>query len=573
MRSRYGSLDKIQKAHYTQTMKKTAVKTTFIIGHKNPDTDSVVSAAAYHDFKSKTGFPNCKAARAGKPTPQTEYIFSRFGVELPELLSDLIPRVKHYYNDKPVTINKNASIWEAFNIMNQAGIRFLPVVDDEGCYHSAMHFVLFTENIFKITRPKQKTVIETSIDFLANVIGAKKILTSNEREIKKSPVIIGAASIETFSEHLKADYAKDSIVICGNRKSIQEHAVKSGVRLLIVTTDNEPDDEIKHIAKEHGVSILLSPYDTTSTALLLIYAMPVSAFSSTSVEAVKLSDTVQSAKSKLGQTPAKTLAVVNETGKVVGTFSESDAYGEANINTILVDHNEISQSVDGLQNFDIIEVIDHHRLGNLPTKFPITFINYPVGATCTIIANLYFDRAVPLDLPIAGILLCGILADTLILQSATTTALDKNTAEKLAQITGLNIRELGTELMKAASNIAGRSSEELVHQDLKAYSEDGAAYTVSQIEVENLGQILERKDEIIAVLENIRKDGDKLFSSLMITDITKLSSILLISCKGDFEKAIKLPQEDGIFQLHNIVSRKKQLLPMLSEIVKQYMLA
>lgn len=551
-------------------MKKQVEPQTIIIGHKNPDTDSVVSAAAYADFKKKTGNPQCIAARAGKPTPQTEYIFSKFGVKMPELVSDLVPRVKHYYNDKPCTINKNDSVWHAFNIMNEKGLRFLPVVDDAGKYHSAMHFILFTENIFKITRRKEKTSIETSIQFLADVIGAKKLFSFDETTIKKSPIIIGAASEKTFAKHLSADYIRDSIVICGNRKTIQQHAVESGVRLLLVTTDNEPDDEIKRIAEQNRVSILLSPYDTTSTALLLIYAMPVSTFSSTEVTALKLNDTLQSAKPKLNQIPAKTLAVVDDSNTVIGTFSESDAYGKPNINVIMVDHNEISQSIDGLQNFDIVEVIDHHRLGNLPTQFPISFINQPVGATCTIIANLYFNRTVPLDKPIASILLCGILADTLLLQSATTTDLDKTTADRLAAETGLDIKTLGTELMKAASNIAGRTSEELVRQDLKEYSEEGHVYTVSQIEVENFTQILERKAEILEVLETLRKDGDKLFCSLMITDITRLSSLLLIACKDGFRSAIKLPQENGMFVLNNIVSRKKQLLPMLSETVKNY---
>lgn len=554
-------------------MKKTIETTTYILGHKNPDTDAVVSAVAYEDFKRKTGHTNFKAGRAGKPTPQTEYIFSKFDVPLPELVSDLIPRVKHYYNDKPISIDKDASVWDAFNLMNEKNIRFLPIVDNAGRYHSVMHFALFTENIFKITKQREKTVIETSIDFLSQVIGAKKIFTTCENVIKKSPIIIGAASIETFAKHLQSDYAKDAIVICGNRKSIQEHAVKSGVRLLIVTTDNEPDSEIKKIAKDNNVSILLSPYDTTSTALLLIYAMPVSSFSSTEVEPLKLSDTLQSAKPKLNQTFAKTLAVIDEDNKLVGTFSESDAYGKPNINVVLVDHNEISQSVDGVQNFDIVGVIDHHRLGNLPTKFPITFINKPVGATCTIVANMFLDGKVQLDKKIASILLCGILADTLVLQSATTTDEDRITAQKLSTITGLTIDDLGLQLIKAASNIAGRSSVELVNQDLKEYSEEGATYTVSQIEVENLSQILERKSEILEVLEQTRKNGNNLFSALMITDITRLSSIMLVASKDNFEKEIRLPQENGIFSLHNIVSRKKQLLPILSEIVKNYIIA
>lgn len=551
-------------------MKKQVETKTIIIGHKNPDTDSIVSAVAYENFKKKTGFKNCIAGRAGKPTPQTEYIFSRFNIALPKLINDLVPRVKHFYSDKPISVHKNDSVWSAFNIMSEKGLRFLPVIDDDGFYHSAMYFALFTENIFKLTKQKQRTQIETSIKFLAEAIGVKKLLAFNEEEIKKSPIIIGAASMETFAKHLKAEETKNAVVICGNRKSIQKHAVENKVRLLIVTTDNEPDDEIKQLAKENNVSILLSPYDTTSTALRLIYAMPISSFSSKAITPLKLSDTLQSAKPKLNQTPSKTLAVVDDKNKLVGIFSESDAYGKPSINVIMVDHNEISQSVDGIQNFDIIEIIDHHRLGNLPTQYPITFINQPVGATCTIIANLYFDNAVQLEKPIASILLCGILADTLLLQSATTTEVDRKTATKLSELTGLDIKQLGTELIKAASNITGRTSVELVSQDLKEYTEENHTYTVSQIEVEDFSQVLERQDEIIEVLENLRKANNKLFSCLMITDITRLSSVMLIACADDFRNIIKLPCENGMFYLNNIVSRKKQLLPILSEIVKNY---
>lgn len=542
--------------------------TTFILGHKNPDTDSIVSAAAYADFKQKKGQTHCIAARAGKPSPQTEYIFSRFGVEMPVLVSDLIPKVKYYYNDQPITIKSNESVWQAFNIMRENNLRFLPVVDDDGTYHSVMHFILFTENIFKITQRKKKTEIETSIGFLADVIGTKKIFTTDENEIKKSPIIIGAASMETFIEHLHVHPVHDVIVICGNRTDIQEYAVTHGVRLLIITTDNMPTERIIKLAKENNVSVLSSPYDTTSTALLLIYAMPVSTFSASDIEPVKITDTLQSAIPKLNQLPARTLAVVNDENKVIGTFSETDAHGKPNINVILVDHNEISQSVDGTQDLDIVEIIDHHRLGNIPTKSPILFMNKPVGATCTIIANMYFSENIQLDKQIASILLCGILADTLMLKSATTTQTDKETAQHLSQLTGLDIEELGTALIKASSNIANRTAEELVHQDLKEYTDAGKTYTISQIEVENLEQIIRRKDEFTRVLENIRQNGNKLFSALMITDVVRLSSIMLVAGKEEVKQIIKFPQEHGIFQLKNIVSRKKQLLPIISEIIR-----
>jgi manganese-dependent inorganic pyrophosphatase len=236
----------------------------------------------------------------------------------------------------------------------------------------------------------------------------------------------------------------------------------------------------------------------------------------------------------------------------------------------MVDHNEPSQAIEGIENYKILEVIDHHRLGNLSTRYPITFINRVVGATCTIIAGLYREQRVSLKKDIASILLCGILADTLGLQSATTTETDRETADYLSSITGLDIEGLNQELRSAANQISSRSAEELVTMDMKDYSEQGAAFTVSQIETDDPESLTARKEEIFAVLEKTCKSKDCLFSALLVTDVTVLDSLLFVSGKKSFTSQINFPNmEEGIYILKEIVSRKKQLIPLLAELIEK----
>jgi manganese-dependent inorganic pyrophosphatase len=239
----------------------------------------------------------------------------------------------------------------------------------------------------------------------------------------------------------------------------------------------------------------------------------------------------------------------------------------------MVDHNEPTQAIEGIENYKILEVIDHHRLGNLSTRYPITFINKVVGATSTIITNLYREHRLPLDRATASILLCGILADTLVLQSATTTDVDREAAEYLSSITALEIDALGRELMSAASQINARPAEELVRMDMKEYQEEGASFTVSQVETDTPEDLVARKDEILAELGAARKAGKRMFSALMVTDVTELTSLLFVEGDKPFISLLSFPKMDeGVYVLSDIVSRKKQLLPLLAELVEKAVL-
>ena len=546
-------------------------KETLIVGHKNPDTDSVVAAAAYAAFKRAQGIENCRAIRAGKPTPQTEYIFNRFAAHLPEFIPDLIPKAEHYYKPGAASVSKDTSLKEAMALLSKTGGRVLPVTGKDGKYHSLLHYSAFAQEVLKMMTPKQKTVIMTSGELLAKVLNAQPVVLANEKEIRKSPVIVAAAVYETFITRLNENIPENTIVIVGNRKDIQRHIIEAHSRIMIITSGHVLDKELREMAEANGVTVLISPYDTASTVLLLIYSMPVSCVSNRDVEPVRKTDPIKKIEPLLAAAPGKTLPVLDEENRVAGLISESDLFNEPNIDLILVDHNEITQAIDGAEHFRILEIIDHHRLGSLNTRYPITFINKPVGATCTIITELYQQNRVPLKEDIASILLCGILADTLALQSATTTDEDRRAAEFLADITNLDLDAVGHDVLIASSNISGRGAQEIIAQDMKVYNEGDFSFSVSQIEVQSPDEITKRKDEFIGILEAEREKNSRLFTALLVTDITKFTSILLISAPDDFLQSITLPKdEDNIYPMKDVVSRKKQLMPILSEIVENY---
>jgi manganese-dependent inorganic pyrophosphatase len=546
--------------------------TVYVIGHKNPDADSVISAAAYARLKQAQGKANHIAARAGNVNPQTEYIFERFRMPLPVYLPDLIPKVAYYLSDAPVTVGEGTSLWEALEIMQREGLKALPVVKSDGTYHSLLHYNAFAKYIITKVNPHQKSAISTSITLLNTTLRAQPITAFDAEEVRKSPIIVAASCFDTFATRLTAEMPENALVIVGDRADIQRYCIEQKVRALVITNGATLDKENTALAEKNRVSVMLSPFDTSSTSLLMIYSTPVGTMGDASVPLARLRDPVKNIRAALSASPSRCLPVADEEGQVAGILYEGDLIKEPNVEVIMVDHNELSQAVDGIENYKILEVIDHHRLGNLSTRYPITFINKVVGASCTIITNLYREQKTPLDRETASVLLCGILSDTLNLQSATATETDREAAEYLSSITGLDIEALGQDLQAVAGRISARPAGELISMDQKEYAEAEVSFTVSQVETDNPAALILRKDEILAELDRVYKSRGLLFAALMVTDVTKLSSLLFVMGKKQFLQQLAFPQnEEGIFVLSDIVSRKKQLMPLLSELVEKAM--
>ena len=548
-------------------------KTVYIIGHRNPDTDAVVSAVSYAKLKNLLGMPEYKAARAGHLNPQTSYIFNKFNVPRPEYLPDLIPKVKFFMQNEIQTVTEDSSIWESIALMEKNENRVMSVVDNDGKYCSLLHYSGFAKGVLSILNPEKKHRFPTTIKLIQKTLNAQPIYIAGDADSTfKASIHVASSSIETFEKRLAAHSSEDIVVIASDRKDIHKICIEHKVKLLITTSNCVIDKELKSLAEKNGVSVIVSPYSTAPTSMLIAYSMPVSSIGDADIKTVQVNDSVSKIKDILKDAHCKYLPVVDENSKVVGMISEHDLMKEPNIEVILVDHNELSQAVEGVEHYKIQEVVDHHRIGAISTKNPITFINRPVGSTSTQIAGMYQEYKIAIPKDIASLLLCGILSDTLILQSATTTNVDIEMAEYLSSITDLDIKELGNEILIAGSNISGREAGELVRQDLKEYSEGKVVYTVSQIEVGNTKEVLTRKEEFIKELEIECRSRKALFSCLLVTDITTLSSIMLIHSDPKFEQFINFPkQEDNAYYLQGVVSRKKQLIPLLTERVSNYL--
>jgi manganese-dependent inorganic pyrophosphatase len=540
----------------------------YVIGHRNPDTDSVVAAAAYAQLKQAQGEANCFAARAGNLNPQTEYIFQRFKAPVPEYIPDLIPKAEYYVQDGCKTVNEDVSLWDALEIMQRENLRVLPIVDALGVYKSMLHYRGFAQYIINHINPNQKSSFPVSIDHLIETLRSQPITLFDSRVVRNSSIVIAAAYNKHFAGHLDDTAPENALVIMGDRWDLQRACIERKVRALILSNGHTLDPDLAALAERNQVSVMTSPYDTSSTAMLIMYSAPCGSMGDASVPLMPVSVPIRRLREPLSRAPSRCLPVGDGEGRVVGVIFEGDLLRDANIELIMVDHNEPSQAIEGIENYRIREVIDHHRLGNLSTKYPITFINKPVGATCTIIANLYREQHVPLHKDIASILLCGILSDTLCLKSATVTEVDREAADYLSVVTGLAIAELWQDIQTSASKVNTRSAEELVAMDMKEYDEGQTRFSVSQIETDSPDALVWRQDEIFAALEACRTSGDLAFASLLVTDVTMLDSLFFVS--GKDAPAFGFPQlEGGIYVLKGVVSRKKQLIPLITELIEK----
>ena len=545
-------------------------RTVYVIGHKNPDTDSVVSATAYAELKRTLGMPEARAARAGAVNPQTEYIFQRFGVHLPEFVPDLIPKVEGWLGDPVPTVRETTPLWEALALMGKAENRVLPIVDEEGRYKALLHYGAFAENILTKINPHKKAVISTNVAHIVATAKAQPLLLFDEHRFFRARMLVAALETDSFVAHLKSEPVDNTIILVGDREDVQRLSIEAGVRALVVTNGTVVSKAIREMAEKKRVSVLVSPYDTSSTSLLVLYSTPVGTMGDASIQPLKKKDLIRSARKALAASPIRSVPVVDEGGKVVGVFSEGDLAREPHVDIILVDHNELGQAVEGAENYRVLEVIDHHRLGTFSTKYPINFINRTVGSTSTIVASMYREARVPLPKQMASILLCGVLSDTLILRSATTTEVDREMAEYLSNITDLDIEALGGDIMGAASAVASKPAEDIVNLDLKEYEASEKKISVSQVEVTDTAEIMERKDEILAALAKVRTERQCWLSALMVTDITELTSILLLDGEKELIDLVSYPRsEEGVYVLKDILSRKKQLMPALFELVER----
>ena len=542
----------------------------FVVGHRNPDSDSICSAIAYTDLRRQQGLQGVVAARAGNINQQTQFILDFLQVDIPQLLADVHPRIKDVVTEKVISIHQTAPMSQAIELYHQHNIRMLPVVDDKKQAQGLLLLKRVTDVFLVPAEPDKLRRIRASLNSIQISLGATAQLLFESEEIEDFDLQVGARREKSFSRWVSEIDPRKTILITGDRPGIQRLAVEAGVRLLIISGNSTLESDLLALAAQNKVSILVSQYDTANCVWLTRMATPVGLLADHDFMTVSPHDLLEDLRIKLTHGKQSGAIVNSVSGELVGLATKSHLIKNSPVKLILVDHNELGQAVPGADKVEILEVIDHHRLGNFHTSLPIRFINQPLGSTCSIVATLYQQAGIHPDPKIAGLLLAGLLSDTVILKSPTTTEVDRQLIFWLEELSGLNHQEFGSRLFAAGSPMAsGTPARKLIFTDFKEYGVGDYLLGLGQVEVVNFHTFHERKDELLAELLKIRKEKGYELAALLVTDIVMENSLLLTAGSSELPFIIAYPQEsENIYRLDGVLSRKKQLVPHLLKVFK-----
>lgn len=547
---------------------------TYIIGHRNPDADAVCSAIAYAALKKAQGHEGFVAARCGNTNARIDTILTKFEQLAPVYISDVTPRVRDVMIKDVVTLPENATCAEALELIDKHDVRILPVVTPERYVKGQVSiFDLGGSFVPRISEPREMRRVHTCVDQIARSLKAKVLTSTRSEEMEQMFVRIGAMDVRSFWKVSQEENipASQSIVVVGDRWDIQQRSIQNGVRALIITGNLPVDDEVVAQAKAAGVSVLSSPYDTATTAWAIRSASSIESLVARDFSSLSPETRLTDLRRKLAASSAAAFMVLSDDGRLVGILTKTDMLRPVKRRLILVDHNEITQAVAGADQVDIVEIIDHHRLGALNTSQPILFLNEPVGSTCTIVADQFRRHGIEPSASIAGIMMSGIISDTLHLHSPTSTERDAEILQWLSKIAGVESANLATEIFASGSVILSNSPSEVINSDRKVYEEDGVSFAVSQIEELGFANFWKHEGELAAALDDLRRKERLVFACLLVTDINTQNSLLV--AKGDSEIMSRISystvEGDEIFDMPGIVSRKKQLIPFLGGVLKE----
>jgi len=543
----------------------------FVIGHRNPDTDSICSAIGYAEFKRRTGMPEAVAARCGDTNDRTDFVLNTFGVPAPKFVSDVSPKVRDVMQTRIMSVTSETTAAEALGMMDEHNIRILPVLDKDKRCRGLLSLFKLTKFLFPTaSRIMDSRRVLSSLSNLAQVLHGEVFVARDIEREEELTLMIGAMSLESFAMRLDTFPREKLAVVVGDRWDIQNLAIREGVRAVIVTGGLHVESKTIEAAERKGVTLITSPHDTATTSALCRAAVAVRHVLNEEFVCFGEHASLASVREEATSSGYQIFPVLDQQGGTIGILSKTDFLKTFTRKLILVDHNELSQAVQGADEVEIIEIIDHHRIGALTTHQPILFRNEPVGSTSTIVADCFFRYGVEMPRTIAGLLLAGLVSDTLNLTSPTTTPQDVDVLKKLETLSGVNAHGFTEKLFASGSLLNLKSAPQAVATDCKEYSESGRKFSVAQIEETGFNQFWTRKSELLAALEDHRRQGSYFFSALLVTDVTTQVSLLLIVGDAAVDAKIDYPRiEPGIFELRDVVSRKKQLLPFLTHCLKR----
>ena len=540
----------------------------YVVGHKNPDTDSICSAIAYAELKKQITGRNYVAKRAGEVSEETRYVLDYFHVEEPALLQNVFQQLKDVDIRKIDGVSSQASIKEAWAMMRENSIRTLPVLHEqklEGIITigdiANSYMELYDSYLLSDARTQYRSIMNT-LD--------GKIVTGNEHAyFVKGKVVIAASSPDMMENFID----EDDLVIVGNRYESQLCAIEMDASCLVICQGAEVSKTIRKLASERDVVIISTPHDTFTTARLINQSIPVKYFMTKEhLSTFHMNDYLEEVRDVMSKKRYRDFPVIDKKGRFTGFISRRRLLKPRRKQVVLVDHNEKTQAVDGIEEAEILEIIDHHRIGNLETMGPVYFRNQPLGCTATIIYQMYQENQITPSRETAGLLCAAIISDTLLFQSPTCTPMDEATARTLAQIAGINIDEFAKEMFKTGSNLANKSVSEICFQDFKEFHVNELTFGVGQINSMSSEELQEIREKVCPELPDVLKESGLDMVFFMLTNIVDQSTELLCcggSAKQTMIDAFELPEDTDQIVLNGVVSRKKQLIPTLVSELQQ----
>ena len=549
-------------------MEKDNTRPVYIIGHKNPDTDSICSALAYAYLKNTLEGGGYIAARAGQLNQETQYVLNYFQAEAPVYVADVMTQVKDIEIRKTEGVQGNLSLKQAWNLMRRIGAVTLPITKDqkiEGLITIGDIATSYMDVLDSKILAQANTQYRNIIDTLEGTI----LVGSAEDYYNKGKVLIAAANPDLMEDYIE----EGDLVILGNRYESQLCAIEMRAGCIIVCEGAKVSMTIKKLAQEHHCIVISTPHDTFTAARLINQSMPIRYFmKSDNLTIFNVNEKTDDIKEIMGQKRYRDFPIVDKDDNYIGMISRRNLLNLKRKQVIMVDHNEESQAVDGIDHAEILEIIDHHRLGTLETMSPVFFRNQPLGCTATIMYQMYQERGVEIPKKIAGLLCSAIISDTLMFRSPTCTAIDKSAAEHLAQIAGIDIEDLAIDMFSAGSNLGSRTAEEIFYQDFKRFDVGNVEFGVGQINSMNAVELEEIREKLIPYLPVAHRESGLNMIFFMLTNIIKESTELL--CYGPnsdtlVKEAFQLPDDGDSYELKGLVSRKKQLIPSLAGMIQQ----
>ncbi len=534
---------------------------TYIFGHKKPDTDSVMSAIALSYLKNQLK-EDTEPRILGMINKETKYALKYFHLAEPKYLNDVKLQLKDINYHKGFFIKDTDSIFNGYQYMLKEDLTGLPVTKKDGLFAGLITIKDLSHNLID----DNVEDLYTSYSNLLDVLKGTEILHFSDEIVGK--LLVASYRSTTFMSNVKLE--KNMILIVGDRHSVIEYAVKSKVKLIILTNNCNIKEEHLELAKQNKVNIIRTPYDTYHVARLMALTNYIKTmvrnYNPIKFEISEFVDTVIDVNNKLKHT---NYPIVDKKNNCLGLLKITDLSEKKPKKVILVDHNEKLQSVEGLEEADIIEIIDHHNLGSITTTNPINFKNMAVGSTCTIVYTMFQEKNIPIPISIAGALLSGILSDTMILKSPTTTHIDINAVKDLETLAGVDYNEYGMKLLKAGTSLTGMTKEDVLYNDYKLYTVNDKTFAISQFFTMNFQEIEQEIDQYIHVLDEVAEVNNHTLVALYVTDIIKNGSYIIYNTKA--KDIIDVTYEQDIEEGHFIpgcISRKKHIVPLLMEIIE-----